>query len=143
MDGPDDLLIDPADSSALLRVNRQALYETLRLHEQMRVLVEAVRRLEQRQAMDSLASAISVSDVEIVLGCSRSRVFQLIREGKLQKARSIGRKAMVTKTSVEALQAMNLPQEKPRRAPKMDLAEELEFLNRRREARRGRRDAPT
>jgi hypothetical protein len=142
MDEQGEFGLGPTESGVLLRVNRQALYETIRLQRQMQVLVEAVRRLERKQSIDPSAAAVSITNAEAILGCSRSRVFQLIRQGKLQRAGSIGRKAMVTRASVEALQAMNLPQAKPQRAPKMNLAQELEFLRQQRDVRRGRRRAP-
>lgn len=60
--------------------------------------------------------AVTVAEAAARLGCSRSRVFELLRDGVLARAAQRGRATMVTTDSVDdALVAP--PRRGPRRAP--------------------------
>lgn len=62
--------------------------------------------------------ALSIEQAQAQLGCSRTRVFDLLQDGTLKRARKIGRRTMVLASSVEA--ARHLPNQAlpatPRRA---------------------------
>lgn len=66
---------------------------------EVRALRDEVREL-RRLRVDR--SALPVDEAAELLGCGRSTVFEYLRSGRLQRARRTGRKAMVTRESVNA-----------------------------------------
>lgn len=54
---------------------------------------------------------LTVEEAAVQLGCGRTRVFELMREGVLHRARRLGKKTMVFAASVEA--ALKLPAPRP------------------------------
>ena len=87
-DGP-----EPAESSIL-----QVLAEILR----------AVQALHAREVTQN-ASAVTLERASAMLGCKRSQVFKLLEQGRLERAPKIGRSAMITVASIEALLAEGVP----------------------------------
>ena len=71
---------------------------------QLRAEVAALRTAPQAGA-----TALTVEAAAQRLGCGRSRVFELLAEGKLQPAAKHGRKRMVTLESVDQLLATGVP----------------------------------
>ena len=72
-----------------------------------------------RQEMRHLVGApppvsIPVEEAARRLGCARTQVFKLLCRGQLQRGRSVGRRTMITTSSLEALQAGDT-QPQPRR----------------------------
>lgn len=55
------------------------------------------------RARRPLGSVMSLEDVCQLLGCKRSRVFELLRAGKLERAPRMGRLLRITAASVERL----------------------------------------
>jgi hypothetical protein len=47
--------------------------------------------------------AVSISAAQSILGCGRSRVYELLRSGALRRAPKVGRQVMISSTSLEAL----------------------------------------
>lgn len=48
--------------------------------------------------------AITVEDAALVLGCGRTQVFALLKSGRLTRAKSFGKRTLITLASVTALQ---------------------------------------
>jgi excisionase family DNA binding protein len=100
------------------------------------VLLQEVREL-RAQIAQVQSSALTVEQAGEMLGCGRRKVFELLKAKKLQRAPSLGRKTLVTRASVEQIQASRTPQQRQRQQ-KMDLARELADLEQQRRARRDR-----
>jgi excisionase family DNA binding protein len=49
------------------------------------------------------ATAVSVEQAAALLGCGRTQIFGFLKDGKLRRAKKLGRKVMVRMTSVSAL----------------------------------------
>ena len=62
------------------------------------ILVELRRGREPPRPTESL----SIDDAAARLGCSRTQVFALLRDGTLQRTRRVGRNQMVLASSVES-----------------------------------------
>jgi hypothetical protein len=58
---------------------------------------------EIRSGVDAGGPLVTVDVAGRMLGCGRTRVFELIRAAKLKRGRSVGKTTMITRESVEAL----------------------------------------
>lgn len=67
----------------------------------MRELLDELLR-GVRELKTTSASAVTVEDAAARLGCSRSRVFELLKSGRLYRAERCGRRVLVTSASIEA-----------------------------------------
>jgi len=78
------------------------------IHQELRLLRESVgaihARFTQGAPMQS-ARAVTVDAAQALLGCGRSHIFALLKAGALSRAPKVGKTAMVTLESIEALQA--------------------------------------
>lgn len=73
---------------------------------ELRSLRESVREIEHRisnTAPDQAARAISIEAAQAMLGCGRSRIFELLKSGALRRAPKLGKVAMIYLPSLEAL----------------------------------------
>lgn len=87
-------------------------------------ILAALERLASPQSAQP-AAALSVDEAAAALGCSRTRVFELLRDGTLTRARRMGRRVTVLAESVERARRVperTAPQRK-RRAPRADVGE--------------------
>lgn len=66
--------------------------------QELRAINARLERLESNEL-----TAYTVHDAARRLGCGRSKVFELIQTGELQRANGRGRKTLVTSESVDAL----------------------------------------
>lgn len=94
------------------------------------------------------SESVSIDEAATSLGCSRTRVFELLRDGTLQRARRIGRHQMILASSVEAARRepsakpVSTPRRRPaRHAPRGGEAEVLELLRESRARERQERQA--
>ncbi len=71
-----------------------------------RVAVDLARpkdlRMEKRHLIE-ISGAVSIQDAREMLGCSRTRIFELLKDGKLKPAPSFGRPRRITLDSVRVL----------------------------------------
>ncbi|MGE6763254.1 hypothetical protein ACQKGO_34905 [Corallococcus interemptor] len=77
------------------------------IHHELRRLREAVGVIQARitqAAPIQAARAVTVDAARALLGCGRSQVFALLKAGALSRAPKVGKTAMVTMESIEALQ---------------------------------------
>ena len=77
----------------------------------LQVLVEilrAVRALHARKVIQN-TWAVTLERASAMLGCKRSQVFSLLTQGRLERAPKVGRSAMITVASIEALLAEGVP----------------------------------
>ncbi|QQR42262.1 hypothetical protein JKA73_24445 [Myxococcus xanthus] len=84
----------------------------------LKVLVDilrAVRALHAREGTQNV-SAVPLERAEAMLGCKRSQVFNLLEQGRLERAPKVGRSVMITVASIEALLAENVPRKGNARA---------------------------
>src|SRR3954465_711339 len=63
----------------------------------------------------ALGTVVTVSEAARALRCGRTRVFELLAEGRLVRGQKFGRETVVTIASIEALQAAQTPGAPPRR----------------------------
>ncbi len=93
---PQGALPDAGAESGLLRA----------IYEELRGLRHEVRQLHSKPshapAFQS-ARAVSLETAQALLGCGRSRLFELLRSGVLRRAPRMGKGAMVSAASLEAL----------------------------------------
>lgn len=78
------------------------------MYDELRSLRESVREIEHRisnTAPSQAARAISIEAAQAMLGCGRSRIFELLRSGALRRAPRLGKVAMIYLPSLEALMA--------------------------------------
>ncbi len=76
------------------------------IYDELRGLRESVREIEHRisnTAPAQAARAISIEAAQAILGCGRSRIFELLRSGALRRAPKLGKMAMIYLPSLEAL----------------------------------------
>lgn len=57
---------------------------------------------------------MSIEEVCELLGCSRAKVFELLRAGSIERAPKIGRRLRIYRDSVEALLARPTDSKRPR-----------------------------
>ena len=77
------------------------------IYAELRKLREAVGDIQHRIANAApvqAARSISIDAAQALLGCGRSRIFELLRSGALRRAPKVGKVAMITLDSLEALQ---------------------------------------
>ncbi|WAM23477.1 helix-turn-helix domain-containing protein [Myxococcus sp. NMCA1] len=74
-------------------------------------LAEIKREVRALRAQSSTqnASAVSQARASEMLGCKRSQVFNLLAQGRLERAPKVGRSVMITVASIEALLAEGTP----------------------------------
>lgn len=68
-----------------------------------------VRALRAQSATPNV-SAVPLERAEVMLGCKRAQVFKLLALGRLERAPKVGRSAMITVASIEALLAVGAQQ---------------------------------
>ncbi len=95
------------------------------LYEEIRGLRQSVHGLESRLSSALPAAAVpsvSVEAAQALLGCGRSRLFELLKSGALHRAPKVGRSVRVTTASLAAFQdsgrrepVPNLKRRPPRR----------------------------
>ena len=78
------------------------------IYEELRGLRESVNEIHTKisstaPAQAARARAVSVEEAQTLLGCGRSRIFELLRSGALRRGPKVGRAAMVCAKSLEAL----------------------------------------
>ncbi len=78
------------------------------IYEELRGLRESVNEIHTKissaaPAQTARARAISVEEAQTLLGCGRSRIFELLRSGALRRGPKVGRAAMICAKSLEAL----------------------------------------
>jgi len=80
----------------------RAIYEELR---GLRVSVNEIHTKisHAAPAQAARARAVSVEEAQTLLGCGRSRIFELLRSGALRRGPKVGRAAMICAKSLEAL----------------------------------------
>ncbi len=74
--------------------------------DELRGLRESMREIEHRissTAPAQAARAISIEAAQAMLGCGRSRIFELLKSGALRRAPKLGKVAMIYLPSLEAL----------------------------------------
>ncbi|MFL5349838.1 MAG: hypothetical protein ACJ8AT_34100 [Hyalangium sp.] len=78
------------------------------IYEELRGLRESVNEIHTKissaaPAQSARARAVSVEEAQTMLGCGRSRIFELLRSGALRRGPKVGRAAMICAKSLEAL----------------------------------------
>jgi len=76
------------------------------LYEEVRGLRESVREITHRLSNTAPAQAVravSIEAAQSLLGCGRSRIFELLRSGSLRRAPKLGKVVMIDLPSLEAL----------------------------------------
>jgi hypothetical protein len=78
------------------------------IYEELRGLRESVNEIHTKisnkaPAQAARARAVSVEHAQTMLGCGRSRIFELLRSGALRRGPKVGRAAMICAKSLEAL----------------------------------------
>ncbi|HYH96658.1 hypothetical protein [Hyalangium sp.] len=78
------------------------------IYEELRGLRESVNEIHTKisnaaPAQAARARAVSVEEAQTLLGCGRSRIFELLRSGALRRGPKVGRAAMICAKSLEAL----------------------------------------
>ncbi len=76
------------------------------IYEEVRGLRHDVRELQSKPSNAAplqAARAVSIDTARALLGCGRSRIFELLRSGALRRAPKMGKVAMVSAASLEAL----------------------------------------
>ncbi|WP_224360279.1 hypothetical protein [Hyalangium versicolor] len=80
----------------------RAIYEELRgLRESVNEIRTKISHAAPAQAARALA--VSMEQAQTLLGCGRSRIFELLRSGALRRGPKVGRAAMICAKSLEAL----------------------------------------
>jgi hypothetical protein len=80
----------------------RAIYEELRgLRESVNEIHTKISNAAPAQAARALA--VSMEQAQTLLGCGRSRIFELLRSGALRRGPKVGRAAMICAKSLEAL----------------------------------------
>jgi hypothetical protein len=78
------------------------------IYEELRGLRESVNEIHTKigsatPAQAARARAVSIEEAQTLLGCGRSRIFELLRSGALRRGPKVGRAAMICAKSLEAL----------------------------------------
>ncbi len=76
--------------------------------EELRGLRESVNEISTKishkaPAQAARSRAVSMKEAQAVLGCGRSRIFELLRSGALRRGAKVGKAAMICAKSLEAL----------------------------------------
>ena len=81
------------------------LYLLREIREELRKVREAIGELQMRivnAVPVQTARAVSIEAAQAMLGCGRSRIFELLKSGVLRRAPKLGRAAMIHLPSLEA-----------------------------------------
>jgi hypothetical protein len=78
------------------------------IYEELRGLRESVNEIHtwisnKAPAQAARAHAVTIEAAQTMLGCGRSRIFELLRSGALRRGPKIGKAAMICSKSLEAL----------------------------------------
>jgi hypothetical protein len=78
------------------------------IYEELRELRESVNEISTKisskaPAQAARARAVSMKEAQAMLGCGRSRLFELLRSGALRRGARVGKAAMICAKSLEAL----------------------------------------
>jgi hypothetical protein len=78
------------------------------IYEELRELRESVNEISTKisskaPAQAARARAVSMKEAQAMLGCGRSRIFELLRSGALRRGARVGKTAMICARSLEAL----------------------------------------
>lgn len=78
------------------------------IYEELRGLREAVNEIHswissKAPAQAARARAVTMEAAQTMLGCGRSRIFELLRSGALRRGPKVGKAAMICAKSLEAL----------------------------------------
>jgi hypothetical protein len=78
------------------------------IYEELRGLRQSVNEIHtwisnKAPAQAALARAVTIEAAQTLLGCGRSRIFELLRSGALRRGPKVGRAAMICAKSLEAL----------------------------------------
>jgi hypothetical protein len=78
------------------------------IYEELRGLRESVNDIHTKISHGPPAQAargrgVSMKEVQAMLGCGRSRIFELLRSGALRRGPKVGKAAMICAKSLEAL----------------------------------------
>jgi hypothetical protein len=78
------------------------------IYEELRGLRESVNEIHTKissaaPAQAARVRAVSVEEAQTLIGCGRSRIFELLRSGALRRGPKVGRAAMICAKSLEAL----------------------------------------
>jgi hypothetical protein len=80
----------------------RAIYDELRgLRQSVNEIHTQINSTAPAQA--ARARAVTVEEAQTMLGCGRSRIFELLRSGALRRGPKVGRVAMICTKSLEAL----------------------------------------
>jgi len=76
------------------------------------------RELQALRAQDVARNStfVTLESAMAMLGCKRSKIFDLLRQGLLKRAQKVGRSVMITVDSIEALLAEGMPQKDGKRS---------------------------
>jgi hypothetical protein len=99
------------DSGAEPNLLREIYAELCKL----RAMVGDMQNRIANAAPVQAARAISIDAAQALLGCGRSRIFELLRSGALRRAPKVGKVAMITLDSLEALQECFARESAPKR----------------------------
>jgi hypothetical protein len=82
----------------------RAIYEELRgLRESVNEISTKISTTPPAQAARARARGVSMKEAQAMLGCGRSRIFELLRSGALRRGPKVGKAAMICAKSLEAL----------------------------------------
>jgi hypothetical protein len=78
------------------------------IYEELRGLRESVNHIHTKISHGPPAQAargrgVSMKEAQAMLGCGRSRIFELLRSGALRRGPKVGKAAMICAKSLEAL----------------------------------------
>lgn len=78
------------------------------IYEELRGLRESVNEIHTKisnkaPAQAARARAVTIEAAQTLLGCGRSRIFELLRSGALRRGPKVGKAAMICAKSLEAL----------------------------------------
>jgi hypothetical protein len=78
------------------------------IYEELRGLRESVNEISTKisnkpPAQAARARGVSMKEAQAMLGCGRSRIFELLRSGALRRGAKVGKAAMICAKSLEAL----------------------------------------
>lgn len=96
-----------AEASLPARTDAGSESDLLRaICDELRSLRESVREIEHwlsNTAPAHAARAVSIEAAQAMLGCGRSRIFELLKSGALRRAPKLGKVAMIYLPSLQAL----------------------------------------
>lgn len=70
------------------------------------LILAELRKMNAQQARSlSSVQTVTFEEAQEILGCSRSRVFELVKEGRLKTATKVGKQRRILLESIQQLQA--------------------------------------